>query len=438
MIAAVIAVAFVIVSDNEAVITVLDNKDEVIVADSVSNYSNSENAAYLDVVVNEAINALADKYSLTTETAQKKLLNNDYTIYTNFDVQISSTLKDVCGKYSDKINIGGAITNLDGDLLSVISASRNSENSINYCLQKNSPCSAFKPLAVYAPAIEKKIINWSTLFDDSPYSKIKGSDGVTKDWPQNASGTYSNTDVTVSKAISKSLNTVAVKCLSKYGVNNSIKFLEKNFGINLDYEKKQSSMKGEDEVIGNIALGSMYQGLSTVDMAGYYQIFANGGIYSSPKTIRMIVDANGETIYESSKERKQVISDETSQIVNELLQNVVTDPEGTGKKAFCKNVPVAGKTGTGDNDVDNWFVGVTSEYSCAIWHSSGAKNTCPEIFSEVLKNVEHKKLLFPTSKNVAEKIYCLESGKLASKNCKTFDVGCYTYGTQIPYCDYHK
>ena len=214
--------------------------------------------------------------------------------------------------------------------------------------------------------------------------------------------------------------------------------MEKSFGINLDYEKKQSALHGENEIIGNIALGSTNQGLSTVDMAGYYQIFANGGTYSEPKAVNKIVDATGNTVYERSKVKKQVITQETSKIVNELLKGVVTDAEGTGKKAFCKNVPVAGKTGTNDHNVDNWFVGVTPQYSCAIWHSSGGRNTCPEIFSEIFEKIEHENLSFPSTQEVVEKIYCLKSGSLASKDCKTFGMGYYAYGTHVPYCDIHQ
>ena len=439
MIAVVVALTLFIVFEEKGSITIIDkNGQTIIAADNVSQYKENEEAAYLDVVLNEAAESLSKKYSYSIEQAKKKLLKGDYTIYTNFDPDISKNLKEACVTLGTNLDVGAAITNLDGDLLAVASVSQGKVAATNYSLKKSQPCSSFKPLAVYAPAIEHKRINWSTLFIDSPYSKIKGADGTQRDWPANATNTYSYANTTVSKAVISSLNTVAVRCLSEYGVNNSIKFLENNFGINLDYEKSQSAKFGEDEIIGNIALGSTYQGCSTVDMAGYYQIFANGGIYSSPKSITKIVDADGNTIYESSKERKQVISAATSKIVNELLRDVVTSAQGTGRKAYCKNVTVGGKTGTGENNIDNWFVGVTPQYSCAIWHSNGRGNTCPEIFAETISKIPHEQHSFQDATEVTQKIYCLKTGKLAGKNCKTFEIGHYAYGTYIEKCDCEK
>ncbi len=437
-IVAVIAVTLFMVFSKDSSITILDNNGQtIIVADSISQYKENENAAYMDVVLTEAVEVIANTSSCTKEAAKKKLLKGKYTIYTNFDAQISKTLNEVCERYGSQFNVGSAVTNLDGDLLAVSSTAAENDD-VNYSLKKSQPCSSFKPLAVYAPAIESKRVNWSTFYIDSPYSQITGIDGNSVDWPANATGVYSYENTTIDKAVTVSLNTVAVKCLSEYGVNNSINFLESNFGINLDYEKNQASSLGENEIIGNIALGSTSQGFSTVDMAGYYQIFANEGVYSSPKAIVKIVDADSNTIYSRSKEHLQVISKETSNIVNELLRNVVTDPEGTGKKASCKNVAVAGKTGTGDKNSDNWFVGVTPEYSCAIWHSQAKENTSPEIFSNVIEQIKHSKRSFPKSEDVTQRVYCQTSGKLAGKNCKTFDMGYYAYGTNVPYCDVHK
>lgn len=439
LIITIIAVALIIVNNGEeSIITFFDSRGNQIACDSVSNFANNENFAYLDATVTEAIEILATTYAIPAEDAKSKLLENNYLIHTNFDEEISKNLKSGCEKYGDKVKVGGAIINLDGDLLAVVSVSKDVSNSINYSLEKNAPCSAFKPLAIYAPAIEKNIINWSTTFNDSPYTQLKNADGTVRDWPSNSTGTYTHENVTINKSISKSLNTVAVKCLSKYGVNNSLRFLENSFGIALDYEKEQAKKFEEDEVIGNIALGSTSQGFSTVDMAGYYQIFANGGIYTSPKAIVKIVDESGKIIYERKKENKQVISKETAKIMNELLQTVVKDPEGTGKKAFSNKIPVAGKTGTGDRNADNWFVGVTPEYSCAIWHSDGMSNTSAEIFAGVFENIKHKKLLFPNTMNVTKKIYCRKSGNLVGKNCTTFNMGYYKAEIQIPYCNNHN
>lgn len=418
-------------------IMIYDNSDNLVVTTkNFSDLKQNINAAYLDVVINEAIEIIQEVESCSINDAKKKLLSGGYNIYTNLDSQLSKKINDIFAKSQKDFDIGMAITNLEGDLLATVGYSKTPNT--NLCTQKRQPCSALKPLAVYAPAIEKKTIVWSSLFNDSPYSQIKGENGILRDWPANSTGTYSDLDTTVCDAFKLSLNTVAVKCLSKYGVKNSIEFLENSFNINLDYERDQAQNLGENEIIGNIALGSTAVGCSTIDMAGYYQIFANGGSYIEPKAIVKICDSEGKVVFESKKTAKQVIKPETSQIVNSLLQKVVTSPDGTGKNAFCKNVPVAGKTGTGDNKIDNWFVGVTPEYSCAVWHSQSNKNYCPEIFADVIGTIEHEIKLFSTSKDVSKKIYCLQSGKLATKNCKTFDMGYYENDVNLDFCDIHN
>ena len=77
---------------------------------------------------------------------------------------------------------------------------------------------------------------------------------------------------------------------------------------------------------------------------------------------------NGSVYYESwDKSGKQVIVEETAYIMNRLLKEVVSK-DGTGKAAALKNVEVCGKTGTSRDYKDNWFVGMTPEYSCTVWY----------------------------------------------------------------------
>lgn len=307
----------------------------------------------------------------------------------------------------------------------------------NLSVQKNPPYSTIKPIAVYAPALENKKINWSTLTADSPYKKITDNNGNLRDWPANATNTYSKNPVTIYEAIRQSLNTVAVKTLKDYGVSDSIDFLKENFKFDLKTEAYKANVFGEEESLGSVALGYTVEGASTVDMAGYYQIFANGGNYTEPKTIKKIVDDAGRIIYECKPESKRIISEETSHIMNELLKGVIT-VGGTGEKANCSETAVAGKTGTGDANSGNWFVGITPQYSCAVWHSVSDSNYASEIFSNIIKNSVITIKDFRTSPNVVKKIYCKESGKLMTVNCRNVELGYYTADNIPSICDVHK
>ena len=392
--------------------------------------------AYAQIVWDEAIEILSEQLNCKQEEAKKALLKKGYSIYTYYDDAVTRTIEQTYQDTTADFDFGCAITTLQGDLIAAYSAGQTEMNR-NFTTEKTPPYSTFKPLAVYAPALEKGLIHWSTVFEDSPYKKIEDSTGKKRDWPENATGTYSNEPVTVYHAIKHSLNTVAVKCLAKSGVNPSIEFLMEKFHMDLSEEQKRVNLYGKEEVIGNIALGYLIKGVSPVDMAGYYEVFANSGQYTEPKTISKICDAGGKTIYERKRQKKQVFSPKTAEIMNRLLQGVIT-PGGTGEKAALGDIPVAGKTGTGDNNSGNWFVGVTPEYSCAVWHSTyGQDNRAAETFSKIMNKVKATKKEFSFSEKVIQKIYCTESGNLLGSKCKKVDLGYYTEGNLPDVCNIH-
>lgn len=413
-------------------LTIYDYEDNIYAVLTTLQPPKNKDFAYTDIVLTEALDILMQKSNLDKDTAQKQLVNNNYKIYTFCKPELINNLKAAYEECSKGVDFGASIVDLKGNLIGMYSNS----NKINFSAQKSPPYSTIKPLSVYSPAIENKVINCSSVINDSPFKKISEGNGKERDWPSNATNTYSLKPVTIYDAIKESLNTVAVKALNEYGVKNSIEFLTKNFGFDLKTEEYKANILGEDEVIGNIALGYTVGGESSIDMAGYYQIFANGGTYTAPSAIRKITDETGKVIYENKNSPKRVISEETSYIMNELLQGVISTG-GTGEKAFCNNVAVAGKTGTGDANSGNWFVGVTPEYSCAVWHSSCDRNYAPEIFSSIVKLSDIKIQKFRTSPNVQKKIYCKESGKLFSSKCSQVEVGYYTYDNIPDVCDKH-
>jgi penicillin-binding protein 1A len=259
-------------------------------------------------------------------------------------------------------------------------------------------------------------------------------------WPNNSTGIFSERYAYIYQAVKESLNTVAVKCLADYGINNSIKFLEEKFAIPLSYEKELSAKRGEEEVMGNIALGFLSQGVSTVDMAGYYQIFANGGKYQAPKTILKICDCEGNEIYSRQYSQKQVFKSTTADMMNYILKEVVS-PGGTGEKARCEKVRVAGKTGTDDLGENNWFVGVTPEYSAAFWHGFNDKNIASQIFSSAINEIYNElspiKREFIYTSPLERVVYCTETGKRAGANCGLIHMGYFTREEVPSPCDRH-
>lgn len=419
---------------------IFDSDDELFASLQQNDFDkeeleNESHRAYLEIVLEEASKVISEIEACDTEEAEKRLLQNQYSIYTAFDKEVYGALEEV-RMTEENVSIGCAVTDLKGNLLAVYSAGDFENEYSNYAALKTAPYSSFKPLSVYAPAIERGVVTWSTMYQDEPIKQIENEDGSLRDWPANATGIYSNEGVSVHTAIKESLNTIAVRCLQEYGVQNSLQYLKEKFGLSLEFEESRVSVLGEEESIGNIALGYLQDGVSPVDMAGYYQAFANGGMYTAPKTIRKMCDAEGKVIYERNDESEQIMSTQTAFIMNQLLQNVV-ELGGTGEKARCENVLVGGKTGTGDKG--NWFVGFTPQYSCAIWHGIEVKtNSTAEIFSKVVSQLEHDEALgFPETKGVQEAVFCAESGMLISDKCRKIDMGYYSLDAELPICDKH-
>lgn len=420
----------------QGTLTFLDSRGNTIAtADSMQAVYASPYRAYLDIALAEVINIVSAGNQLSPEEAQALLWESDLTVHTAFDKTVYDALANAAQGYGS-VNIGCAITDLKGALIAAYSTS----DSDNYAAYRASPHSAFKPLSVYAPAMEKGLINWSTPYEDSPYKQLPDSNGDTQPWPANPAKTYTEKNTPIADAIAKSLNTVAVKCLADLGVTESITFLQENFGIPLTQEQQAAEEYGTEEVIGNIALGQLKRGVTAVEMAGYYQIFANGGFYEAPKAVTTLVDGSGNTVYSQSDTPKAILSPATADTMTKLLQGVVSS-SGTGSQAHCGDIQVAGKTGTGDETATCWFVGVTPELSCAVLMTDDSENRADSLFSGIIKNIyEAKPKLnknFITHQNLFQVVYCTESGLAISDGCTSIGLGYYVSTDALASCDIH-
>lgn len=418
----------------------LDTEGQVIATiDSDRKLKKSDDSAYLEIAVGEAVEILASFLQVESQQAKKELYGGKYTVYTAMDKAMSDALKKTCDERGSEVPIGAAITDLKANLVAAYSTDQGKKGE-NYAVKSAPPCSSIKPLSVYAPAIDNGTINWASRYEDSEYKYIKNLQGVMTPWPNNAGKYYSKRYVYIHQAVAESLNTVAVKCLADYGINESVKFLEENFAMPLLPEKTVAAAKGQEEILGNIALGFLTNGVSVVDMAGYYQIFANGGSYEAPRAVLKICDAEGEEIYKREYEPKQVIKETTAEIMNHILKGVV-EPGATGEKAKNDMFEVAGKTGTDDNGKNNWFVAATPEYSAAFWHGDDSKNNAAEIFSLAMQSAystkKHYKKRFNYTSDIKQVVYCTESGKQFKAGCSLIGNGYFAQENLPGLCDRH-
>ncbi len=216
---------------------------------------------------------------------------------------------------------------------------------------KRQPGSAIKPLAVYAPAIEKGYTTASILIDE----RIEFPGGY---FPRNSGNVYHGA-VTARRALALSMNVATVRLMQEIGVSASLNFL-KRAGIPLT------------DTDGNLslALGAMTKGVSPTELASSYALFGNQGVYNAPYTISRISGPDGVTIYQHKEEPRTVLSAQDSYLMTSMMQSVTS--WGTGAKLSATGLAVAGKTGTnslvgrsGNRDV--WMAAYTSDYSVACW-----------------------------------------------------------------------
>ncbi len=206
------------------------------------------------------------------------------------------------------------------------------------------PGSAFKPF-VYATAF----VNGYT-----PESVVPDVPITIGDWsPRNFGGGYAG-PVTLTTALVRSINTVAVRLAQAIGRDRIVDTAQR-MGITTELAITRSLPLGSSEV-------------TVLDMAGAYAVFANGGTRAVPYAFTQIINSAGEVVYDRAGDAPpaaRVMLAETIATMNNLLVQV---PEwGTGRAAKLDGIPTAGKTGTTNSFRDGWFVGFTGNYVAAVW-----------------------------------------------------------------------
>lgn len=186
---------------------------------------------------------------------QYQLNNSGYKIYTNLDVELQNAVANVARdeifRQSDDVDVAiVVIDNLSHEIVAGYS-------SLPYEIRAQAG-SVLKPLAVYAPAINENLLTLATPVVDE---KVDFS-GYS---PRNFNNKYYG-ETTVEEGIKKSMNSVALKTLSYVGLDKSAQYIS-NFGINIEYSDKNMAL----------ALGATANGVSPVDIAKAYSVFACGG-----------------------------------------------------------------------------------------------------------------------------------------------------------------
>jgi penicillin-binding protein 1A len=207
---------------------------------------------------------------------------------------------------------------------------------------KRQPGSAFKPF-VYLAALERGLTP-DTVREDRPI-QLKG-------WkPENYKHEYYGR-VTLTQALARSMNTVAVRLTLEVGPKAVTKTAYR-LGIASKLEPNASISLGTSEV-------------SLMEMVGAYAVFANGGFAVAPHVIDRVRTANGKVRY--VRERRsfgRVVDPRAIAMMNTMMRETVRN--GTATRASVPGWVAAGKTGTSQDFRDAWFIGYTSHLITGVW-----------------------------------------------------------------------
>jgi penicillin-binding protein 1A len=211
---------------------------------------------------------------------------------------------------------------------------------------RRSAGSVFKPL-IYATALAN---GWrpDSMILDAPLS-IRGHGG--KLWqPQNFSGDFQGA-ISLSAALTHSLNVVTVRLLQKVGIDK-VRSLARDVGI-------------QEPITADLSLALGATGVSLLEITGAYSPFVCEGKFAAPVLISRIEDGGGQVLFAKKPETRQVLEPKVARDMQKMLAAVIS--EGTGKRAAGLPGLCGGKTGTTDDNRDAWFVGFTSKLITGVW-----------------------------------------------------------------------
>ena len=415
-----------------------------------SENSNNIYSYHTDALINEIINDIANKKNISTNFATNYIEMAGLKIYSTQDSKIQTEIEKELSKSKyilkssndPEATSQAAMVIIDqstGYVVGCVGGSGKKETSrgLNRATQSyRQTGSAGKPLAVLAPAIDKKIITPASIYLDEATTF---DDGTEEGYSPTDYNHYKG-EITVREAVESSQNIPFVKIMEQLTPKTSIEYMKK-MGI--------TTLTKTDENL-NLALGGLDKGISPLEMAAAYATIANDGKYIEPTFYTKIENQTGKTILKTTQKHKNVFSKEVAFILKDLLTEPVTGTSGTANYCKISGIDVAAKTGTTNDDFDRWLCGFTPYYTAATWFGFDKnetikfnnKNPSGQIWSSVMKSIHSglssKKFEIPSGNNIETARICSKTGLLAYTSCPSSYTEYFLKGT-LPsaYCIEH-
>lgn len=380
-----------------------------------------------------------------TTIADRKLHQNGYKIYSTIDKKIYNKMKKVAKNYQyygntkkqritdsetkeskaiDQPVETGAILieNKSGKILSFVGGRDYSREQLNHATAAKRPNgSTMKPLLVYAPAIELGKISPASISVNVP---IK----IGKWEPKNYGGSYSGL-TTAREALKKSHNVPA-----------AIFYMDIINQRPANYLKKMgfTSLVEGDYVNPSMSLGALSDGVTVEENVNAYSTFANNGDFVDAYMIDKIETKDGKVVYKHKTKPVDVFSPQTAYLTVDMMRDVITSGTAASlRNRLAFSSDWAGKTGTGQDYNDAWFVATNPNVTFGTWMGYDTPKPLEQTYKGLsyskrniylwadLMNAAYQvnpKLVDPAERfempgGIVRRSVCAVSGLLASNSC---------------------
>ena len=347
--------------------------------------------------LNSYSQAAIDEAEEILQIPAQQIALQGYKIYTYQNEKLQNDLQNAFESTDHNCNHAGIV--IDNKSHSIVAYTGKGDYKILDC--KRQPGSCIKPILVYGPALNEDVIYPCTQLLDE---KTEIADFK----PKNIGNVYHGY-VSARESLSKSINIPAVKILSYVGIDKAKQYAE-DMGL--------SFVEADEGYC--LALGGMTYGVNIKQLAGAYSTFANLGKFSQPQFISFISDKNGKIVYVHKAEEKQVLREDSSYLLTDMLKTCAQS--GTGKKLSELEIEIATKTGTvgksgTKQNLDAWNVSYTPNLTCAVW--LGNLDNTPIDYTGGNQPTEIAKNFFKTNKTT-EKFKKPDS--IVEKNIDTIEL----------------
>ncbi len=320
--------------------------------------------------------------------------------------------------------IQGAFVALDpksGEILAMIGGRDVHGDSYNRAYQATRQAgSSFKPF-VYTAALDNGRFP-SDVLDDNAIT-IAERDGSV--WtPENYDKQFRGL-MTLRDGFKSSRNIIALKLATDVTAGRISQYAH-TMGINTPISE-----------VPSIGIGS--SDVKLLEMVSAYAVFPNHGIHVEPTAVRRVLDADGNTIEESSTKRREALRPAVAVVMTDMMRSVMDEVRGTGRGARTRygfHSPAAGKTGTTNDYRDAWFIGFTPDLVAGVWvgaddqrvslaGQSGATAALPlwakfmkEVYEKVEPYKDRRRIDFEYPEDlVGYRAVCNDTHSLATRYC---------------------